>query len=257
MSETRRRNPWPRIVFAVLLGGLTTLGVSWGLALWAPIQNGNGVVALDGDHLQPWLMRVWRPGAERLIFFEKGRIYSRPGVGPANGSSCAVACWSFATSTRTSPKFSRGEVVVPPKLEEEMAHRPQTCWGVAEDRRGWPMAAFSCSFIGTTATDSPYVYLVHDGVRRDPPAGIRESLADVRALPTRPIWRGLIVNSAIAAVAWWLVLAAVSWGVGSVRAAFRKPAGCCPKCGYDLKSNWAAGCPECGWGKENTGDAEG
>lgn len=245
------RNPWPRVVFAVLLGGVTTVGVAWGLALWAPVSGGHGVVALDGDHLQPWLIRVARPGAERVIFFEKGRVYSRPGVGPANASSCAVACWSFATSTRSNPKFVRGEIVVSPALEEEMARRPQTCWGVAEDRRGWPWAALSCSFFGTTDPRSPWVYIVRDGVRRDGPVGTRESLAEVKALPTRPIWSGVVLNTGLGAAAWWVVLSLGSWGVGRVRGALRKPAGCCPECGYDLRGDLGGGCPECGWGRSD------
>src|ERR1043165_1146657 len=148
-----------RLIASLILGVLTTLGAAWGLALWLPIHDGRGTGALDGDHLQPWLLELHRPGASRTIYFEKGRIWSKLGIGPPGGSSSAVACWSFATATRSNPRFVRGEVVIPESLKAEMARTYQprvnsavvpTAWGVAEDSRGWPLPAFSCTFIGTT-----------------------------------------------------------------------------------------------------------
>jgi hypothetical protein len=257
----RLRVRFGRVLGSVILACATTVGVAWGLALWMPVAQGRGVVSLDGDHLQPWILRVERPGAERFIYFEKGRVYSRQNVGPPNANSSAVACWSFATGTRTDAKFVRGTVAVPTELEEEMARQPRTAWGVALDRRGWPLAAFECMFVGTTATDSPQVYVVVDGVRIEAPpqkmrggmimpGGSIESLADIRALPVRPVWKGLVVNTGIAIVAWYVVLSGVSMVVGGVKSALRKPAGHCPKCDYDLKGNLDGGCPECGWNRE-------
>lgn len=267
----RRRFPVTRILASVILACATTVAVAWGLALWAPIAQGRGIVSVDGDHLQPWILRVDRPGAERFIYFEKGRVYSKRNVGPPMASSSAVACWSFATSTRTNPRFARGSLTVPVELEAEMARQPRTAWGVAHDTRGWPFPALACTFIGTTATDALHVYDIRDGVRIEPqqsvslPGGmggvslartaatfvVNESLADVRALPTQPLASGFVLNTLLAGAAWFGTLTAGSLLVAGIKARVRKPAGHCPKCNYDLRGDLASGCPECGWNRSD------
>src|SRR5262245_16950775 len=92
----------------LILGLATTLGIAWGSAGLVDVSQGAGIVAIDGDHLQPWLIRISQPSAQRTIWFEKGRIYNKQGVGPPGGSGAAVACWSFATGTRNNPRFTKG-----------------------------------------------------------------------------------------------------------------------------------------------------
>ncbi|MHC5114012.1 MAG: hypothetical protein ACYTGP_06240 [Planctomycetota bacterium] len=67
-----------------------------------------------------------------------------------------------------------------------------------------------------------------------------------RVVPMQPIWSGILGNTALYTLgvlgflgAWWLV-----------RAGLRLPRGCCPMCGYRLIAGRAAGCPECGWRRE-------
>src|SRR5438045_4815895 len=90
----------PCVLLHLALGLLTTIAVVIALSDLIPIHKAPPRVAIDGDHLQPWLIQLSYPGARRTIWFEKGRIYSKQGVGPPGGSSAAVSCWSFATSTR-------------------------------------------------------------------------------------------------------------------------------------------------------------
>jgi hypothetical protein len=66
----------------------------------------------------------------------------------------------------------------------------------------------------------------------------------LRRLPVRPVWPGLLVDStAFGAV--WLGLMLCFATLYSRRSRL----GHCPRCGYDLKHDLAAGCPECGWGR--------
>src|SRR5262245_57666011 len=196
------------------LGAATTVSVAWASAIGIPMETSGGVVARDGDHLGPWVIQVRAPTAVRTIWFEKGRIYGKTGVGPANGSSAAVACWSFATSTRTNPKFKRvsvNELDVPQDLRQLMEDPSVPVWGVAQDVRGWPMPAMGCLIRGTMDRAAPDPYAVNDGVRLRQGAswaGRFENLASVRALPLRPHWGGVVVNTLAGAVAWWGVLAA-------------------------------------------------
>lgn len=65
----------------------------------------------------------------------------------------------------------------------------------------------------------------------------------LRALPLRPIWSGLLVNTAFYAALWFIPLG----GVGLVRRRRRRRRGWCPGCAYDrdgLTSQQP--CPECG-----------
>lgn len=59
-AKARRRLPRAILIAVVLLGPLTTIGVAWASAAWVPLENGPGTVAWDGDHLQPWLIRLER-----------------------------------------------------------------------------------------------------------------------------------------------------------------------------------------------------
>ena len=177
-----------QLAAGLLLGAATTVGVAWGLAWWAPVAAADGRVALDGDHLKPWLLHLKRVGSERLIWFEKGRVYSKPGAGPAGRSSAAVSCWSFATQTRRSPGIVKGTIEIPEDIAAEITRTPATIWGIADDRRGWPLPAMRAVIVGTMERTSPDVYVsknaVMEHVVSTQGAG---NLAEVTALPLEPL----------------------------------------------------------------------
>jgi len=69
-----------------------------------------------------------------------------------------------------------------------------------------------------------------------------------RHLPIRPIFPGLIINTAFYAAILWLLIP----GPFVLRRLIRLKRGRCPKCGYDLRGQLpgAGGCPECGWNRQ-------
>lgn len=76
------------------------------------------------------------------------------------------------------------------------------------------------------------------------------SAYDRMIIPTRPLWRGFMVNTLffaaipfLAAYGWLFLLAHQRW---LRRLRMRNLAGC-PHCGYDLHGGESQGCPECGW----------
>ncbi len=72
---------------------------------------------------------------------------------------------------------------------------------------------------------------------------------DIRALPLRPIWPGFAINTILyAAILWLLAL-----GPFTARRMIRRKRGRCIKCGYNLRGDFSAGCPECGWRREAEG----
>jgi hypothetical protein len=68
---------------------------------------------------------------------------------------------------------------------------------------------------------------------------------DFHAFPLRPIWSRFLVNVALYAMAWWLLL----FGLPRGRRMLRRRRGACPMCAYDLKGQPDRGCPECGWNR--------
>jgi hypothetical protein len=80
------------------------------------------------------------------------------------------------------------------------------------------------------------------------------------ALPLCPLWPGLVIDTLFYAAIWF----GVFFAQGMAKRAIRRKRGRCPRCGYDLRGHrhegtpgeprrhegLAAGCPECGWGRE-------
>ena len=65
-------------------------------------------------------------------------------------------------------------------------------------------------------------------------------------LPLRPIWPEFAINTIFyAAILWLLTL-----GPFTARRMIRRKHGRCINCGYDLRGDFSAGWPECGWRRE-------
>ncbi|MCA9285395.1 MAG: hypothetical protein KDA22_09285, partial [Phycisphaerales bacterium] len=83
------------------------------------------------------------------------------------------------------------------------------------------------------------------------PAGLGlDTPRTLRLLPTKIIWPGFMAD--------WALYAFTLFGVialpGAARRGWRMRRGRCAMCGYDLRRELSAGCPECGWTR---GGAEG
>ena len=75
---------------------------------------------------------------------------------------------------------------------------------------------------------------------------IRPECEGAQALPMRPIAAGFAINTVFYAAILGLPFVAV--GQTCRRRRIRR--GRCVKCGYDLRGDHEAGCPECGWNRE-------
>ena len=128
-----------------------------------------------------------------------------------------IGSMSFAQFERGLPEWSRGA-----PRQWQIAN--QAAMNDALEAHGWPMVA---------------------GWGRVSPA-----MPNQAALPIRPIWSGLLIDGAI----WGSVLAALYASTRSLWRFIREGRwlrrGCCMRCGYDLRFDLAAGCPECGWRRE-------
>jgi hypothetical protein len=233
------------------LGAATSVGLAWGFAAWRPMAAMGGRVAIDGDHLQPWLIRLDDWSGVRLTWFEKGRIYSKQGVGPPGGSSAAVSCWSFATRTRSDAKFAKGEVALPREFDEVTKDRTRY-WGLSREARGWPWPAMSFAVAGEMSPSAREVYRLIGGTalpEKDALTRGPSSIFAERALPLRPEWPGFALDTTALGAGWAVLLVGGGRVLGIGRGARRLARGRCPRCAYDLAGGVAGGCPECGWGR--------
>lgn len=70
------------------------------------------------------------------------------------------------------------------------------------------------------------------------------SIANIRALPLRPIWPGLLFNTLFYATLWSMPF--IPRIARHFRGNHRRKRHRCPTCNYDLRSLPTKTCPECG-----------
>lgn len=278
----RRGTVWRRLIASVVLGVVTTFGVSAALAAWSYVDRpsigaSTLTVALDGDHKEPYLVRLESPGARRTVWFAKKHAYSTyaPKAGQA-ASQAVLNCWSFMSRNKSLPTTVRQSFEPPSELMELVKESPRENWGAAIDERGWPCRAFQSEFLGTLDKSQPETIIEHNGVRisdapdpamagvsgamrvrtlggpmSGPVSSASTGLMNVRAMPLRPVWWALGVNTLFYGAIWFGLIAAAM----AVKERWFTSRGGCPKCGYDLRGLEQAGCPECGWGRGANADA--
>ncbi len=70
------------------------------------------------------------------------------------------------------------------------------------------------------------------------------SIANIRALPLRPIWPGILINTLFYAALWSLPF--IPRFARQIRGHLRTKHHRCPTCNYDLRNLPTTTCPECG-----------
>jgi hypothetical protein len=108
--------------------------------------------------------------------------------------------------------------------------------------RGWPRL---CAWLELRTGAQPTSFTHADGGLITPwlalwsdPAGTTHA----RAVPLRPIWTGVVINTACFGLVAWFVLFLVR-GQWRLRRFYR---GACPMCGYMMLGQYGRPCPECG-----------
>jgi len=221
------------ILLFLLVGVLANIAVAWGCALWrvAPILASNISEAASGESYFEggiWLVQYARRAGIAYVSSQYRSPWPQtPSLAPEDPSAAI-------------PKWSR---IMPPTLEGR--HRVATC---EVDRAcGWPWLSMRGGW--DTDLDAPA------GKRHMPVAGVLvKAPADIglggRVLPLHVLWSGFLGNTLAYAVASWLLLWFLAGRAKATRRAFRVKRGRCPSCGYDLRGELEAGCPECGWRRE-------
>jgi hypothetical protein len=109
---------------------------------------------------------------------------------------------------------------------------------------GWPMLAMACVY-GPGASRGTTVR-ARLGIETSQTRMVDSNGATyVKTLPVVPIWPGFVFNAVAFAIAFWMSMFAPF----IIRRNLRCRRGYCIQCGYDLRGQYVAGCPECGWNR--------
>jgi hypothetical protein len=170
--------------------------------------------------------------------------------------------YEFAGRLKISSSPFEDEILNPSFVSGSVAHLSGPAWGdapgaltgprktrnyVVEHATGWPVLAGWYGLDDSVSVSRDVVIDVKGGVPLQSPTpfgGFPVIAWRMRALPLRPIWWGLAIDTTIYGAVWLALIG----GAGVVRRGVRRRCGRCPRCGYDLVGLRDVVCPECGAG---------
>lgn len=222
------------------------------------------IVALLGalsTVISAWLCVAFCDPYRQPMFFDNSEGYDRWNVtrGEMRGALFVHSLrvrptkpWTGSTSTALSPAlpvYQPLSAQLAPWQDLSSATREYEVGAVTSetrwrDARGWPLLALECEY--KVDGQGHGMNVINGAVVHGAPQWNLPPYKAIRALPLRPMWLGFIANTVLFSSAWWIVLV----GIPLLRRAQRERRGRCPKCGYDLRGDYSAGCAECGWRKE-------
>ncbi len=182
--------------------------------------------------------------------------YRRPGVWSIFAAAATrekdVRVGMFASGLRTADSFFHHSYPYRQPLPEWLptwscvrtrpsARFPNTEM-IIEEARGWPLLSLKYEKHWHGGMPYPANWGIELGRHR---SAAWSSFAVV-ALPLRPLWPGFAINTIFYAA----ILSLLTFGPFAARRLIRDKRGRCIKCGYNLRGDLSAGCPECGWRRE-------
>ena len=211
-----------KLVLLLVVGATMTTATAWALAVSVP-QSQYGVFLLNMSLMDaPTTEPQWS-------------IYNRSGPGVMTVYAVADPAYEPKGGSEVAPYWSRAATAPAREDVDAQVH-------FIEQAHGWPMLSHLRSRTLPRGQGQSYVGWLITVPWASPDAGTR-----LRALPLTPIWPGFAINTAFYAVLLWML-----WlSPFVVRRFIRSKRGCCIKCGYDLRGDFSAGCPECGWRRED------
>ncbi|MFG0285501.1 MAG: hypothetical protein ACF8R7_13875 [Phycisphaerales bacterium JB039] len=241
--------PVRRILVALLLGSMTSIALAWAIAAWWPIsvsvpRSSIGAAVCWG---RPWHHVEFRQFGVRLRWWNDLEINGRLAAPAPRAVADMIA---QLERDRTAGRVNMG---APFRIEADVPNwgslaqpaPPELAMG-SDTAFGWPAPCMWYQVLSTF--DAPTMSIVADELRGGvhlrggPPTGRG---AGFYALPLRPIWWGLVINTLFFSALWLVALTAPPMA----RGALRRRRGLCLRCGYDLQGQFTGGCPECGAGR--------
>jgi hypothetical protein len=228
------RRWWPFaaqwIVKPLAFGVVLTVAVSWAFAAWLPQKVWNRYIWVPPFPNYPdrIVCEYRHTGAIRRAWWTQPRAAAAPTLHPfwlPIEGALDRAIW-----TNPFPAWGRHTSV-----DQPPAGIPD--FG-CEHATGWPFVAL---WYQIEVSNQTYEVSAPGGIRLFE-QGRFLAIPTIRALPYRPIWPGIVLNTLCYAALWVAVniagIAAMRW--------IRRRRGRCGSCGYDTRGLPAGACPECG-----------
>ena len=202
-----------KLVLFLLLGAIVNVAVAWGLAGFYPATFDRTKSSLS-DEARRWAS-------------DKGVPY--PVISSYNGLGIR---W-VVVHKQVGTTMSSGGV-----------EEPVYDYAGMEVDAGWPFVAMhEQSWIDDAASSlHRRIYRTAVGLQSEI-TGSGPAVAPLRPLPLHPALPGFLINTLFYAAIWFGLFV----GFGAARHSIRRKRGHCIKCGYDLRRDFSAGCPACGW----------
>jgi len=254
-----------RILICLILGAITTVAVAWACAAWAPVApivntypvfHGTYIIgpAVDdepGSDLFMAAVQYETIGRSRLVWVHGAGNHRAGMITRSPSGGLVIGLDGRAERVNANPVWwSR---VQPPDMSDNENVPPRMTSFILEDATGWPFRALTSQAIAqrwrqwdrTSSSDG--IVLKSEST---PTSGWAND--NTRMLPLRPIAFGFLADVIIFAAFWFALFLLRP----EVRRYNRRLRGQCIMCGYDLRGDLAAGCPECGWNRDH-GDSQG
>lgn len=236
-NAARRRSRWRiarTLASCLLVGAIMNIAVAWAIALYWEGPDWNETLfrgrELADNNMVRTVFQLDRPGRTRRSIFTMERSYPF-----ATGEQSPTLAVKSDHAPMSFPSWGRAEFA-------RWSDSPEMLSG-SESAMGWPLLS---------AWFESHMYFMSAPLCDCPaPAYELRGAWDLRtasrlegpALPLRPIWPGLIINT--------LFYAALSWSLWLIplplRRARRRRRNLCLRCGYPRAGIAAeVACPECG-----------
>jgi hypothetical protein len=201
-----------RILLFLLAGAIVNVAVAWGCAAY---------------HQQPGVLAIG-------TYVANGDEGIWPRYAGASYPDARVYGWSWQAPGFTGFNLAKATGTSSPPFVEVY-------------RCGWPLRCLE----GHDLVEG--VTLSRVALRRPFDWAWRAGLTDrpYGPVPCSPLWPGFAVNALFYAALLWLCFCGPFALRRQIRRHLRARRGRCIKCGYDVRGELDAGCPECGWNRED------
>ncbi|MHC4083264.1 MAG: hypothetical protein ACYTGY_02620 [Planctomycetota bacterium] len=232
-----------KLGISLAAGSLTTVAVAWVFALH-PLERWCG----NEPQRSPRPYRMVPPGQRFFIraSYEQGIGWLRV-ESELNGRRPDLVPDYPKLGPRLNRRSPRVEKIARAwhRINHDLPELPQVPGRrLAQTASGWPALALAYEF-HTQGASSARPRPVTGGILL---TGLLPGASrlgpEQPALPLQPLWRGLLLDTALYGAIW---LGALLVAPARVRRAIRLRRGACPACGYAVAAGRSPGCPECGW----------
>ena len=237
-----------KLVVFLLLGAIVNVAVAWGCAYWSPFP----LIGSNATPRNSWA-EIDPLSAEARWLKERGwQLTSREVPPTTRRLRSVLKAIRFEIQRFSRSAFGLERIEFSQRFADAQFHDnwfgaievPLRWPFLSRTRAGWPLLALHGEQQAGVISSGRTLTWQYGTAVPFPTFGKQNSSDAI--LPFRPLWPEFAINTIFyAAILWLLIL-----GPFALRSHIRHKHGHCVNCGYNLRGDFTAGCPECGWRRE-------